>query len=239
MRGVKESLIKQPTNIAQMLSEQGFAIKNDLFSKQEIDTLLGVIEKSEKAENNFAIRQFLETLPAAKDFIFTDDFKFFFKENFGDDYFLIKAIYFDKPPGANWIVPWHQDLTIVTEQKEEIAGFSKWRLKNGIDYVHPRVELLENIITIRIHLDNCTQENGALQVIRASHKNGIGKKLDITQEKPVICEVKRGGVLCMKPLLYHASKRTANNLNRRVIHLEFANKALPETLTYRERIDLF
>lgn len=236
---VKDLLIKPSKNIAEMVSDQGFAIKNGLFSKEGMDGLLMVIEKSKKAENTFAIRQFLDILPVAKDFIFTDDFKVFFKENFGDSYFLIKAIYFDKPPSANWIVPWHQDLTIVTEQKENVEGFSKWRLKNGINYAHPPLEIVENIITIRIHLDNCTRENGALQVIRASHKNGIGQKLDITQEKPVICEVKKGGVLIMKPLLYHASKRTANNLNRRVIHLEFANKALPKPLTYRERIDLF
>ncbi|MEM1120173.1 MAG: hypothetical protein AAGJ18_06970 [Bacteroidota bacterium] len=41
----------------------------------------------------------------------------------------------------------------------------------------------------------------------------------------------------MKPLIYHASKRTENNLNRRILHLEFSNIDLPKGLTYAERID--
>jgi len=196
-----------------------------------------LIEASKGTKAIFAIRQFFEVIPSAKAIIFKEQFTSFFKQNFGENYFLIKAIYFDKPPTANWIVPWHQDLTIVTNQKASHLGYTKWRLKNGVHYVHPPIEILENIITIRIHLDNCTKANGALKVIPKSHLNGIGKKLDFTQEKSVICEVKRGGVLLMKPLLYHASKRTTNNLNRRGIHLEFANKELVQPLTYRERIE--
>ncbi len=219
------------------LIENGYVIENDLFSEESIADIIQVINASKATEKHFAIRQFLQSVPVAKAFIFNHDFCEFFKKTFGEDYFLIKAIYFDKPPNANWIVPWHQDLTIVTNQKKEVDGFSKWRLKNGKYYVQPTPTILENIITIRIHLDDCTAKNGALKVIEGSHLYGIAQKLDFTKEKPVICEVKKGGVLVMKPLIYHASKRTENNLNRRVIHLEFTNQALPKGLAYGERID--
>jgi len=228
---------KVQQSIKDKLTEDGFAIQDTLFSKAAIEELIAIIDHSKKTDNNFAIRQFFESVPVAKKVIFNQVLPSFFTQNFDTNYFLIKAIYFDKPPTANWIVPWHQDLTIVTNQKTKQGGYTKWRLKNGVHYVHPPIEILENIITIRIHLDDCTKANGALKVIPRSHLNGIGKKLDFTQEKPVICEVKRGGVLLMKPLLFHASKRTTNNLNRRVIHLEFANKELVPPLTYRERIE--
>ena len=218
---------------------EGFYIENSCFPEEKIDELIPLIKQFKKGNDIFAIRQFFEVVPLAKEAIFNEDFIAFLKEYLGKNYFLIKAIYFDKPMTANWIVPWHQDLTIVTGQKVETKGFSKWRIKNGIHYVHPPLNILENMITIRIHLDDCRIENGALQVIPTSHKNGIDKKLAITQEKAVICEVKRGGVLIMKPHLFHASKRTTNNSNRRVIHLEFASKALPPPLTYRERINIF
>ena len=224
--------------ISKKLGKQGFAIVHSVFSEEGMDSLLKIITASKSTENNFAIRQFFEIVPEAKPVIFNAAFQSFFKQNFGVNYFLIKAIYFDKPPAANWIVPWHQDLTITTNQKVLHAGYAKWRLKNGVHYVHPPIAILENIVTIRIHLDDCTKANGALRVIPSSHRTGIDKKLDFTQEKPVICEVKRGGVLLMKPLLFHASKRTTNNLNRRVIHLEFASKELLSPLTYRERIDI-
>lgn len=223
--------------ISERLKQQGFYIKHTCFSAETIEELVAIIEQSKKLENKFAIRQFVEELPLAKTIIFNKVFTSFLEQYFGENYFLIKAIYFDKPPTANWVVPWHQDLTIVTNQKSPMEGYSKWRLKKEAHYVQPPIGILENIVTIRIHLDDCTSHNGALRVIPASHKNGIDKKLDYTQEKSVICEVKKGGLLLMKPLLFHASKRTTNNLNRRVVHLEFATKELPLPLTYRERID--
>ena len=42
-----------------------------------------------------------------------------------------------------------------------------------------------------------------------------------------ICEVNKGGILIMKPLILHSSKRTENQKNRRVIHIEFTDKELP------------
>ena len=219
------------------LAEEGFAISENLFTLNEIDEVLKVIQSSKEVQKHFAIRQFFEKVPASKQLIFNQKFITFFKENIDGNYFLVKAIYFDKPPDANWIVPWHQDLTIVTNKRMEIAGYSKWRLKNGKQYVQPTDDILENIVTIRIHLDDCNASNGALKVISGSHKNGINQKLDFNKEKSVICEVKCGGVLLMKPLTYHASKRTENNKNRRVIHLEFASKKLPTGIDYGERID--
>ena len=51
----------------------------------------------------------------------------------------------------------------------------------------------------------------------------------------VTCEVALGGVLIMKPLIWHSSRRTQNNEKRRVIHLEFSNMELPESLIWGER----
>jgi len=219
------------------LAETGFKISENLFTLKEVDEILKVINATQELQAHFAIRQFFEKVPKSQQLIFNQKFITFFKKHIGENYFLVKAIYFDKPPNANWIVPWHQDLTIVTDKRIKIAGYSKWRLKNKKHYVQPTSEILENIITIRIHLDDCNASNGALKVISGSHKNGINQKLDFNKEKPVICEVKCGGVLLMKPLIYHASKRTENNENRRVIHLEFASKGLPNGIAYEERID--
>jgi len=219
------------------LTENGFAIKENLYTRKEVTEIIERIQSTKEGQEQFAIRQFFEKVPASRQLIFTQSFISFFTQHIGANYFLIKAIYFDKPPNANWIVPWHQDLTIVTDRRIELEGFSKWRLKNQKHYVQPTKEILENIVTIRIHLDDCNRSNGALKVISGSHRNGINQKLDFDKEKSVICEVKCGGILLMKPLLYHASKRTENNKNRRVLHLEFASKALPNGINYEERID--
>jgi hypothetical protein len=43
----------------------------------------------------------------------------------------------------------------------------------------------------------------------------------------------------MKPLLLHSSGRTINNNKRRVIHIEFSNKKLPENLNWAEYAKVF
>lgn len=42
----------------------------------------------------------------------------------------------------------------------------------------------------------------------------------------------------MKPLLFHASNKTTNNERRRVIHIEFSNKKLPNELEWSEKTNL-
>ena len=153
----------------------------------------------------------------------------------------IKSIYFDKPPSANWIVNWHQDLTINLTDKKEVENFKNWSVKNKRVTVQPTIELLENIFTIRIHLDDCTRENGALRVIEKSHKKGIIRIKDWVKNKngiERICEVQKGGILLMKPLTLHASKRTENQKNRRVIHIEFTNQELPIGLNWKESLEI-
>src|SRR5690242_8259073 len=38
----------------------------------------------------------------------------------------VRAIYFDKSPEANWLVPWHQDLTLALRERAEVPGFGPW-----------------------------------------------------------------------------------------------------------------
>lgn len=59
--------------------------------------------------------------------------------------------------------------------------------------------------------------------------------LIIEKEKETICEVEKGGIMIMKPLLFHASNKTTNNKRRRVIHIELSKQQLPEGLEWSEK----
>ncbi|MEM6299819.1 MAG: phytanoyl-CoA dioxygenase family protein, partial [Bacteroidota bacterium] len=177
--------------------------------------------------------------PDIAQLIFSDKLKCILRKFFPNGYQVIKSIYFDKPPTANWIVNWHQDLTINLKEKKDVEGFKNWRVTAERVIVQPPVEFLERILTVRIHLDDCTKENGALRVIEGSHKKGIipiksWMKSKNGQER--ICEVGRGGVLLMNPLTLHASKRSENQKNRRVIHIEFTDQELPRGLDWKEAL---
>ena len=159
---------------------------------------------------------------------------------FGNDYFAVKSIYFDKPEQSNWFVAYHQDLTISVDKKQDIEGFGPWTVKQNQFAVQPPLEILESNFTIRIHLDDTDENNGALRVIPKSHLKGVYRPetIDWTTETEVVCKVKKGGIMIMKPLLLHASNRTTNNSKRRVVHIEFSNRSLVDTLQWSEKESL-
>ncbi|UZJ63879.1 phytanoyl-CoA dioxygenase family protein [Sphingobacterium sp. KU25419] len=65
------------------------------------------------------------------------------------------------------------DLTISVDKKLEIENFGPWTTKQNQYAVQPTIDLLENMMTIRIHLDDTDEHNGALKVIPKSHSKGI------------------------------------------------------------------
>lgn len=138
----------------------------------------------------------------------------------------VRGILFDKVPGANWKVVWHQDRTIAVKERVELEGYGPWSVKAGVPHVEPPVELLEQMLTLRLHLDECGADNGALRVIAGSHL--LGKLHADTLCKlrsdghEVTCALRAGDALIMRPLLLHASGAAEKPHHRRVIHLEYA-----------------
>lgn len=133
---------------------------------------------------------------------------------------------------------YHQDLTISVDQKLQLEGFGPWTTKQNQFAVQPLQNILENIYTIRIHLDDTDENNGALKVIPGSHAKGIYRPetIDWTIETEKICNVDKGGIMIMKPLILHGSNRTTNGKRRRVIHIEFSDRELPDGLNWSEKM---
>ena len=150
----------------------------------------------------------------------------------GKEAFLVRSILFDKPLKANWGVPWHQDVTIEVEARHEVDGFGPWSNKDSVLSVQPPASVLENMVTLRLHLDEADESNGALIVDPGTHLVGKKHIQDIRPTGPIVLECKAGDVLVMKPLLYHASNRSTSGKPRRVLHLDFAASPLPEPLKW-------
>ncbi len=152
--------------------------------------------------------------------------------------FPVRAILFDKTPDTNWKVPWHQDLAIAVAERREVEGFGPWSVKDGVPHAHASVWLLERMVTLRLHLDDCPADNGALRVLPGSHRGGklSAKQIAEWRERvpETVCEVPAGGVLLMQPLLLHASSASSSPTHRRVLHLEYACDPLPGGLCWAE-----
>jgi ectoine hydroxylase-related dioxygenase (phytanoyl-CoA dioxygenase family) len=154
----------------------------------------------------------------------------------GREAFAVRSILFDKSPSRNWDVVWHQDTTIAVSERRDVPGFGPWSIKDGVVHVQPPAAVLEGMLTVRIHLDDCGPENGALQVVPGSHRSGIitDRCIDpvACEAASVTCAVRAGDAVLMRPLILHASKKAAAPTHRRVVHLEFAATDLPGGLRW-------
>jgi hypothetical protein len=143
----------------------------------------------------------------------------------------VQCTLFEKTVAKNWLVPLHQDLSIPVRERCEDIHLSGWSHKEGILYVQPPVEVLEKLVAIRIHIDDCNRDNGALRVVPGSHDRGRISSSDIatlkTDNGEELCTVKQGGALVMRPLLLHASSKATNPNRRRVLHFLFSSASLP------------
>jgi ectoine hydroxylase-related dioxygenase (phytanoyl-CoA dioxygenase family) len=120
----------------------------------------------------------------------------------------------------------------------EAAGYGPWSVKEGVLHVQPPASVLERMVSVRLHLDDCPEENGALRVIAGSHASG---KLDerlihdiVKRNVAVTCAMQRGGVLMMRPLLLHASSASKSPGHRRVVHFDYAASELPSEMDWAE-----
>jgi ectoine hydroxylase-related dioxygenase (phytanoyl-CoA dioxygenase family) len=148
----------------------------------------------------------------------------------------VRGIWFDKSPQANWLVAWHQDLTVAVREQVETPGYSAWSVKEGTPHVQPPTGVLERMLAVRLHLDDADAQNGALRVLPGSHRLGRLSAAQIQElratQAEVLCQAAAGDALLLRPLLLHASGRSASSTHRRVLHLEYAGFDLPGGLRW-------
>jgi ectoine hydroxylase-related dioxygenase (phytanoyl-CoA dioxygenase family) len=158
----------------------------------------------------------------------------------GAEAFAVRGLFFDKLSGANWDVGWHQDLSIAVAERQEAPGFGGWSIKKGVLHVQPPASILEQMLTVRVHLDDCDADNGPLRVLRGSHRHGRLTEEAIEafrrQGEEMTCLVRQGGIVLLRPLLLHASSRARRPSHRRVVHLEYAAVPLPHGLRWYEQV---
>lgn len=223
---------------AASLDEHGFCIIPGAIPVKVLDELTRSVESlSEKPAPG--ARNLTEIVPAVARLAKSREVAGILESLGAPRAFLVRGIFFDKQPAANWKVPWHQDLTIAVREKKEVPGFGPWSEKAGIPHVRPPAEVLERMVTLRLHLDDCGADNGALRVLPTSHRHGVLSAELIRWYRrefaDVTCAVARGGILAMRPLLLHASSQAVRPKHRRVIHLEFAMDGLSDGLDWKWR----
>ena len=225
------------------LELDGFAVVEALLDSRAIAELISSIQQAipqgagrTGPKPIHAFRQLHQCVPEVRQLANSGAVRSLVEPVLGPTAFLARSLFFDKTAEANWKIAWHQDLTIAVRERIEVPGFGPWSIKEGVPHVQPPVSILERMLTVRLHLDNCGEDNGPLQVLPGSHLAGRldAKAIELwrVELSARSCLVEAGGVVVMRPLLLHASTSSSRPAHRRVIHLEFASNPLPGGLQW-------
>lgn len=221
---------------------EGFFLVKNLIEQAMIDSLVSGFEKAKESAHarsqggeTYALRNILRAVPEVCDVANCDPLMSLVRNVIGENAKPVKAILFDKTENVNWNLRWHQDSVISVKERREVDGFSGWSVKVGVPHVRPPIEILEQMLAARIHVDDCPADNGALKVIPNSHAHGrlSQEQIDSWKEKKsFVCDASKGDVLFMKPLLLHSSEKSKTPRHRRVLHIEYAAFELPGGLEW-------
>jgi Phytanoyl-CoA dioxygenase (PhyH) len=214
------------TIFTEEIEENGFRKIDRYLDLDSIDLLIQDITALNLTPGRAGIRNLLELAPSIRVLAQSQEIRS-----------LVEPILGDKQPSANWKVPWHQDRTIAVQNRLDVPDYHSWSLKAGIPHVQPPTAILDQMLTVRIHLDKTDESNGALKVFPGSHSQGKLTDAEIDRWKQtslgISCNCEAGGVLLMRPLLLHASSIAISPNHRRIIHLEYASCELPSGLEWR------
>jgi hypothetical protein len=219
-----------------MLADNGFALLPATHSASKIDAILAALVASFCADGSgstlrgangaiYGARNLLHLWPVVANVWREFPLPSIVHEILGSDFGLVRVLFFDKPAEHSWALPWHKDRAIAVQNNRlSSEHFTKPTRKAGVPHVDAPQWLLEQMLTLRLHLDDVTEENGPLRVIPGSHRGDESRP-------PVTILCQRGDVLAMRPLLSHCSNKSheGTKRQRRILHFEFAGiQALPD-----------
>ena len=148
----------------------------------------------------------------------------------------VRAVLFDKSQATNWIVAWHQDRTIAVRERRDTAGFGPWSVKDGIVHVAPLMSVLDQMVTLRVHLDACDDHNAPLTVALGSHRLGmvIAEQVEaVAEQHPTyICHAEAGDVWAYSTPILHTSGKSVSDRRRRVLQIDYSASELPNGLEW-------
>ena len=136
----------------------------------------------------------------------------------------------------NWSLAWHQDRTICVKEQIDTPCYRAWNRKNGAIHVEPPFDLLERMMTIRIHIDDVDNDNAPLKIALGSHRMGRvpedSVKARVSECEQICCLAQAGDVWLYSTPILHASDRSLGVGRRRVLQLDYSADELPDLLRF-------
>jgi ectoine hydroxylase-related dioxygenase (phytanoyl-CoA dioxygenase family) len=214
--------------LRRLIADQGFAVAPGVFALNDVEDVVAELNRVALPRSRAGLRHALRH-PAIAGLAKNARLLGIAQEVLGPQAFPFRATLFDKSPKSNWLVVWHQDTALPLRERRETPGWGPWSVKEGVIYAHAPASSLCDVLVLRVHLDDSTEQNGPLRVLPGSHKAGVltdDAIHELVARVPAVdCAIAKGGVLAMRPLLVHSSSKSRCEASRRVIHIEYSASA--------------
>ena len=212
-------------NHVSFIREHGYGTILNVFSSVELSAVSEELCRADLKRSRAGARHVL-SLRSVSEIALRTELLVIARGVLGSSALPFRATFFDKSPNSNWLVAWHQDTALPLTAKREVPGWGPWSTKDGVISAHAPAAALEQVLALRVHLDDSTAANGPLRVIPYTHRSGVLTDAEIQEHSGnsagVVSTVRAGGVIVMRPLIIHASSKSESDLPRRVLHIEYA-----------------
>ncbi|HEY0158740.1 MAG TPA: phytanoyl-CoA dioxygenase family protein [Thermoanaerobaculia bacterium] len=215
---------------ADALRRDGFGIAERVLSESECGALVETLAASALGRSRAGARHLLSCADVAR--VAADPRLLRIASlALGGEPVPFRATLFDKSGASNWSVVWHQDTALPLRTRFDAPGWGPWSNKAGRLYAHAPAAALEQVVALRVHLDDSFAANGPLRVLPGTHERGVLSEYKVAEVARAAvsfaeCVAGRGGVVAMRPLLIHSSPRGDDPAPRRVLHIEYAETLL-------------
>ncbi len=209
------------------LNQLGFEIVPQLFDHGIMNSLIRSLETSPLRHSRAGIRNAFQ-IDSVRELASDARLIGFARNILGKNATPFRATLFEKSFHSNWLVVWHQDTALPLRKRQDVQGWGAWSVKEGVICAHAPTHALEQVLAIRVHLDDSDAQNGSLRVLPQTHTLGVLSDdaiHDLATRIPAVdCHVPIGGILLMRPLLVHSSsKAKCETAQRRVLHIEYGS----------------
>lgn len=206
-------------------SDLGFSIHQSVFDGHSMRRVVSALERADLVRTRAGARHVLN-VPNVRDLASSPALLEIAEDYLQSRPFPFRATLFEKSSGSNWLVAWHQDTALPVRREVEASGWGPWSRKGGVVHAIAPASALDQVVALRVHLDDSRSENGPLRVLPRTHTDGVLTHEEIqhlaARIPGVDCLTDAGGVVAMRPLVVHASSKARSAGPRRVLHIEFA-----------------
>jgi hypothetical protein len=164
--------MKIETDWLRTVREGGYGLIPNVFESQEILLALEELARANLPRSRAGVRHVMKNITVAR-MARDERMMRIARAILGEGAIPFRATLFEKLPDSNWLVAWHQDTAMPLIERRESAGWGPWSVKDNVIYAHAPAGALEQVVALRVHLDDSKQENGPLRVLPGTHTRGV------------------------------------------------------------------